>query len=54
MSIKDIRLLEAITQLHNAARLVTNDLGENKLGDDIRKCADRLNDLVKAELHTEK
>ncbi len=54
MSIQDIRLLEAVTKLHEAARVVYQDVGDGKLSDDIRKCADRLNDLVKAEIHTEK
>ena len=54
MSIRDIRMLEAVTRLHEAARVVAQDLGEGKLSEDIRRCADRLNDLVKAELHTEK
>ena len=54
MSIRDIRLLEAITSLHNVARVVAQDIGDGKLSEDIRKCADRLNDVVKAELHTEK
>ena len=54
MSINDIRVLEAITKLHECAAVVEQDIGIGQLSKDIRKCADRLTDLVKAELHTEK
>lgn len=54
MSIQDIRILEAVTKLHDAARIVEQDINKCPLSDDIRKCADRLSDIIKAELHTEK
>lgn len=54
MSIRDIRVLEAVTKLHESARVVEQDVGQVALSDAIRKCADRLSDLIKSEIHTEK
>jgi hypothetical protein len=54
MSIVDIRVLEAIIKLHEAARVVEQDIGPGSLSKDIRKCADRLNDMMKLEVHYEK
>ena len=54
MSIRDIRILEAVTKLHEAARVVEQDIGAGNLSDAIRKCADRLTDVVKSEIHGEK
>jgi hypothetical protein len=54
MSIVDIRVLEAITKLHEAARVVEQDIGQGSLSKDIRRCADRLSDMIKLQTHTEK
>lgn len=54
MSIRDVQLIEAVIKMHEVARVVYRDVGDGKLSDDIRNCADRLNDLLKSELHTEK
>jgi hypothetical protein len=54
MSIQDIRVLDAIIKLHEAAKVVEQDVGIGPLSNDIRACADRLNDMIRAELHTEK
>jgi hypothetical protein len=40
-------LEEAIIQLHDIARAVENQIGTGQLSEDIRKCADRLNTLIK-------
>lgn len=37
----------AVIELHNAARSVERDLGQGKLSEDIRDCADRLHALIK-------
>lgn len=54
MSIVDIRLIDVVIKLHEAARVVEQDLGPGTLSKDIRKCADRLNDIMKLEVHYEK
>lgn len=51
MSIIDIRVLEAVTKLHEAARVVEQDIGRGTLSNDIRRCADRLSDMIKLETH---
>jgi hypothetical protein len=38
---------ELVIQLHNIAREIENTIGKGKLSEDIRACADRLNDLIK-------
>ena len=38
---------EAIIQLHDVARTVEKQIGTGQLSEDIRKCADRLNTLIK-------
>ena len=38
---------EVVIDLHNSARLVEQAYGVGKLSIDIRKCADRLNDVLK-------
>jgi len=40
------KLKDIVIQLHDAARLVTQELGLSTLTLDIRECADRLNDLL--------
>ena len=40
------KLKDAVTQLHNVARLVSHEMGSNTLTLDIRECADRLNELI--------
>jgi hypothetical protein len=40
-------LEEAIIQLHDIARAVEKQIGTGQLSEDIRKCADRLNTLIK-------
>lgn len=54
MSIRDIRLIEAAIKMHEAARIVYQDIQDNELSEDIRKCADRLNAVIKTEMHTGK
>jgi hypothetical protein len=44
---KDIELTEAVVKLHDVARLVERQVGTGQLSNDIRKCADRLNTLIK-------
>jgi hypothetical protein len=39
---------ELVIQLHNIAREIENTIGKGKLSEDIRACADRLNELTKA------
>jgi hypothetical protein len=40
-------LVDASIKLHDIARLVEYEIGMGVLSDDIRKCADRLNALLK-------
>jgi hypothetical protein len=40
-------LTDAVIKLHDVARLVEHQIGTGQLSDDIRKCADRLNTLIK-------
>jgi hypothetical protein len=47
---REDELEDAIIALHNIARVVERQLGTGKLSKDIRKCADRLNDTIKAEI----
>jgi len=54
MSILDIRVLDAVIKLHEAARVVEQDLGKGALSTEIRHCADRLSDIIKSENHYEK
>lgn len=54
MTIADIRVLEAITKLHEVARVVEQDVGNGPLSNSIRCCADSLNDIIKAKTCTEK
>lgn len=47
---KNDKLQDALIQLHDVARLVESEIGIGALSDDIRKCADRLNVLLKPYL----
>jgi replicative DNA helicase len=38
-----------VIQLHNIAREVEQQIGVGELSQDIRECADRLNELIKAQ-----
>ena len=43
------QLKEVVIELHNSARIITQELGLTTLTLDIRECADRLNELIKAQ-----
>jgi hypothetical protein len=47
---REDELEDAIVSLHDIARIVEREIGTGKLSKDIRKCADRLNDVIKAEI----
>jgi len=49
MNQKSDNLKELVIQLHDIARAVQQEMGLNTLILDIRQCADRLNDLLKAK-----
>ena len=40
------KLDDAIMALHRIARLIEQEIGKGALSDDIRKIADRVNDMV--------
>lgn len=40
------QLNQAVLNLHDIARLVENHIGQGKLSEDIRNCADRLHELL--------
>ena len=40
-------LAEAVFELHNIARTIEQEIGIGQLSEDVRKCADRLHDLLK-------
>jgi hypothetical protein len=42
-----INLEERVLQLHDIARQIEQEIAECKLSEDIRKIADRLNELLK-------
>lgn len=42
-----MHLDNAVIKLHEIARLVEQQVGIGQLSEDIRKCADRLNDVLK-------
>jgi hypothetical protein len=42
----DPKLLDAVIQLHEIARLVEHAIGTGQLSEDIRNTADRLNVLI--------
>jgi hypothetical protein len=44
-------LNESIIELHNIARLVEQQIGKGLLAEDIRKCADRLADIISLTIH---
>lgn len=39
---RNLKLVDAVIQLHSIARLVAEEIGEGKLHDDIRNVADHL------------
>ena len=43
----DFEIEYAIIRLHDIARLIEEKVGVGELSQDIRKCADRLNELSK-------
>ena len=47
---REDKLKDAVISLHDIARVVEREIGSGKLSRDIRKCADRLNDIIKAEI----
>ena len=49
MTIKDIRLLNAVTDLHEVARVVERDLGVGDVSIRIRAAADQLYQVIKGE-----
>jgi hypothetical protein len=42
-----MELKDKIIQLHDIARAIEQQLGQGQLSEDIRKAADRLNELLK-------
>jgi hypothetical protein len=40
------QLNQAVLNLHDIARLIENNIGHGKLSEDVRKCADRLHELL--------
>jgi hypothetical protein len=42
-----MNLEELVIELHNIARAVEQSIGQGQLSEDIRKCADRLQSLIK-------
>ena len=47
MSIKEIRLLEAVTKLIEAGSIVDQDIGECELSKQIKECAAMLSTIVR-------
>jgi hypothetical protein len=46
----DFRDLDmAVVELHDTARLIERDIGRGSLSEDIRKCANRLQELIKIQ-----
>ncbi len=43
---QNIKLIDAVIQLHEIARLVETEIGKGKLSEDIRNTADRLHKLT--------
>ncbi len=48
----DITNESAVIQLHDIARFVESNIGEGKLSEDIRNCADRLHAITKKIYYT--
>lgn len=40
---------DAVIELHRIAALIENKIGKGQLSEDIRNCADRLNQLTKTQ-----
>ena len=47
MMLAEIKLEERVIQLHDIARQIEQSMGKGELSEDIRKIADRLNELLK-------
>jgi hypothetical protein len=47
MMLAEIKLEERVIQLHDIARQIEQTIGKGELSEDIRKIADRLNELLK-------
>ena len=42
-------LESAVIELHNIARKIEQEIGVGQLSEDVRKCADRLHELIKVQ-----
>ena len=42
-------LNQSVISLHNVARILEETIGKGKLSEDVRACADRLNEVIKFE-----
>jgi len=40
----------AVMELHNIARQIEQKIGSGQLSEDVRKCADRLHELIKIQV----
>ncbi len=40
----------AVMELHNIARQIEQEIGSGQLSEDVRKCADRLHELIKIQV----
>lgn len=40
----------AVMELHNIARQIEQEIGSGLLSEDVRKCADRLHELIKIQI----
>jgi hypothetical protein len=47
-------LEDLVIHFHDLSRMIEREIGVGQLSQDIRNCANRLSDLLKSELHTEK
>ena len=47
MSIKDYRLLEAVTKLIEVGAVVEQDIGECELSKQVKECANTLSNIVR-------
>jgi hypothetical protein len=51
---QDNNLAAAVIQLHDIARLLETEIGQGKLSEDLRNCADRLHALTQYSIQAEK
>ena len=40
---------QSVIELHNIARRIEQNVGQGQLSEDVRKCADRLHELIKIQ-----